>query len=288
MNILVTGGSGFIGSHIVDKLLIKGYSVKLLDLKVPDREDVDFINKSILSLPDLKKAIRGVEIVYHLGGFSNIDLVKSNPLQAIELNIMGTANILEASRSERVKRILYASSVYVYDLEGHLYTASKRSSELLCKSYQKLYGLPYTILRYGTAYGPRSRNVDVVSIFVQKAIRGETIIIHGTGEQQRNFIYVEDLADASVTAMNENGVNRTYTIANKSSTTIEDLASLIKKIFGSSVKIEHSPISQREDDYFGNIDELDKTMETLMWHPKVDLETGIRLYVDWLRKQNSL
>lgn len=171
MRILVTGGSGFIGSHIVDKLIDSGHSIRVLDIKSPHRNDVEFIKGGITSKTDITKAVDNVEVIYHIATFSNINLVKESPVMTIESNIMGTAYLLDEARKRNIRRFLFASSVYVHDEKGHLYTTSKLASEMLCKNYYTLYSLPYTILRYGTAYGRRSRAADVISIFVERALK---------------------------------------------------------------------------------------------------------------------
>lgn len=287
MNILVTGGSGFIGSHVVDKLLLEGHMVRILDIKSPHREDVEFIQGSIVSKEDIVKAVRNIEVVYHFGGFSNIDLVKNNPVETINLNIMGTTFLLEACRDSGIKRFLFASSVYVHEEKGHLYTTSKLASELICKDYQKLYDVSYTILRLGTVYGPRSRNADVISIFVQRALRGENLVIHGTGEQKRNFIYVGDLAEGSVLALRPGGINETFVFAGKETVTINELAQKVKAIVYQDVKLIFNPSAEREDDYFGQIEGISRTEELLGWVPKTSLNGGIKKYLVWLESQRN-
>jgi len=284
MNVLVTGGSGFIGSHIVDELIEKDHSVRVLDIKSPHRSDVDFLQGSILSLNDIKKSLKDIDIVYHIGGFSNIDMVKDNPLDTIRLNIMGTTNMLEVSRKKKIKRFILASSVYVHDLKGHLYTTSKMASELICKNYYDLYGLPYTILRYGTVYGPRSRNADVISIFVRKALNPGKITIYGNGEQRRNFIFTKDVAEVSVKAIDNIAENKTYCIAYPKSFTINQLAQIIKNVVNPEVIIQRALHNAREYDYLGEIKNLKETFSDLKWQPKFSLEDGIKSYLKWYRK----
>lgn len=286
MNILVTGGSGFIGSHVVDKLIKAGHRIRILDLKEPHREDVEFLQGDVTSRDDISQALEDMEIVYHIAAFSNIDLVKANPLTTIEQNILGTAYLLEECRKQGIKRFIFASSVYVYEERGHLYTSSKMASELLCKNYRTLYSLPYTILRYGTAYGPRSRGVDVISLFIKKALNGESLVIHGSGEQKRHFIYVEDLALGSVAALNPIAENKAYTLAGRESVSIKHLAETVRRMFNNQIAIEYD--SARKDDYQEELLDLDKTMKELGWEPKVDLEEGIRRYIEWYKEQSAI
>ncbi|KKR33242.1 MAG: UDP-glucose 4-epimerase [Candidatus Gottesmanbacteria bacterium GW2011_GWC2_39_8] len=283
MRMLVTGGSGFIGSHVVDKLLDAGHTLRVLDMKEPHRGDVEYFNGNILSREVVKQAIKDVDFIYHFAAASNIDLVKNNPLETIEFNIMGTAHLLEEARYNNIRRFVMASSVFVHDTRGHLYTTSKLASEMLCKDYHTLFSVPYTILRIGTAYGPRSRNADVISIFVQRALRNENLTIFGSGKQKRNFIYVEDIALACVAAINENANNKIFTIAGKKSITIEELAYTVKNIVNPASEIILKGDNNREDDYLGQIENLDFVQQEIGWKPEVNISEGIMKYVQWYK-----
>lgn len=286
MRILVTGGSGFIGSYVVDKLIEAGHEVRVLDLKEPHRlETVEFLKGNIISQEDVHRSLTGIEVVYHLAAFSNIDLVKSQPLTTLECNIMGTAYLLEECRKRTVKRFILASSVYVYSGQGHLYTTAKLACERLCQDYHALFSLPYTILRYGTAYGPRSRRDDVVSRFVFRALRGESLVILGSGKQKRNFIYVEDLALANVAALKSGAENQTYTLAGEE-IDIMQLAETVRSIVGTHVGIEYG--AAREEDYQGEVSGLNETCSELGWEPKTSLEEGIKTYVRWCRENGKI
>ena len=279
MNVLVTGGSGFIGSHVVDKLVEAGHKVRVLDIKKPYQVNIEFLEGDITSGKDVKKSLIDIDTVYHIAAFSNIDLVKDRPLATIEQNIMGTAYLLEECRLQRVRRFVFASSVYAYEERGHLYTTCKIASELLCKNYNMLYSLPYTILRYGTAYGPRSRGADVISLFVGRALNGENLIIRGSGEQKRHFTYVEDLALGNVAALKAVAENKTYTLAARHPVSIKALAEIVQRMFKNRITIEYN--SAREDDYQEELADLNITRNELRWEPEVDLEEGIRRYIKW-------
>lgn len=283
MNILVTGGSGFIGSHIVDKLVEAGHKVSIMDIKPPYQKDVEFLEGDITSREDVQRSLVDTEIVYHLAAFSNIDQIKDYPLTTVERNIMGTANLLEACRQQKVRRFIFASSVYAYGERGHLYSTSKIASELLCKNYYTLYSLPYSILRYGTAYGPRSRGADVIALFVNRAINGKNLVIRGSGEQKRHFTYVEDLALGSVATLKPVAKNKTYTLASREAVSIRQLAEMIRGMFNNKVAIEFD--AAREDDYQEELADLDKARNELGWEPEVDLEEGIRRYIEWTKEK---
>ena len=222
-----------------------------------------------------------MEVVYHTAAFSNIDLVKDSPLTTIEYNILGTAYLLDECRKQGIKRFIFASSVYIYEEKGHLYTTSKLASEMICKNYNALYGLPYTILRYATAYGPRSRNADVISIFVKRALEGKKIVIFGSGAQRRHFIYIEDLAEGNVAALKEVAANQTYNLEGIRPVTIKEIAETVRRLVG-DVAIEYK--KARPGDYSGAIVSTEKARKELGWKPKVDLEEGLTKYIEWYRK----
>jgi len=206
-NVLVTGGNGFIGSHVVDFLVKKKYNVTTFDLSPPIRKNVKFIKGNILDKNCLQFALKNIDFVFHLAAVSDINKVRAIPVKTINTNILGTTYLLEASRNKNVKRFIFASSVYSFGTTGNLYTTSKISSELLIKNYRLLFGQNFTILRYSTAYGPRSREVDAVSIFVERALKNLDIVIFGDGQQKRNYLHVEDLAKGSMMALKQKTKN---------------------------------------------------------------------------------
>jgi len=278
--ILVTGGSGFIGSHIVDKLVNKGYYVRVMDIIPPHRSDVDFFKGDITSYKDMQNAIVDIDFIYHIAAMSNIDNIEAQPLQAIYTNLISTGNVLEVARNSNINRVVLASTYFAGSGHGHIYTTTKEASEMLCKDYNKLYHLKYTILRYGTAYGPRSIGEDVISIFVRKALNRETLIINGDGKQSRKFIYVEDLAEGNIRALEKKYENKTLVLQGLESTTINELIIKIKKILG-EVEVVYSP-NKRKDDYIGE-PESEMNLYPIDWIPKIDLETGISRYIEWYK-----
>jgi UDP-glucose 4-epimerase len=280
MSILVIGGSGFIGSHVVDKLVDNNLSVKVFDIRKPHRTDVEFIKGSIVSLEELNTAMRDVDYVFHIAAFSNINKVVENPLKAVNLNILSTAKVLEAARNSQVERVIYASSYFVDSEWGHLYTTTKAASEMLCKDYYTLYGLPFTILRYGTAYGPRSRGEDVISIFVKKALSHQSLTIHGDGNQSRNFIYVKNLAEGNVAALKDVAENQTYNLEGMRPITVKEVAETVKKLIG-DVEIEYK--EERPGDFEGKVVSAAKAKRELGWEPKADFEEGVRRYIEWYK-----
>ena len=251
MHIGVIGGSGFIGSHVVDKLIEAGHEVTVLDIMKPHRDDVRHIYIDITDLSKTTVALTGdYNVIYMLAAMADVNDVYKNPVETGHVNILAVANVLEAARRNEIERVILASTVWVYEMAletsvnedtpllsdrvNHVYTASKIAAELYCHSYQKLYNQQFTILRYGIPYGPRARDATVIAIFVRKALNGEAITIMGDGSQYRNFIYIEDLALGNVVALKDIAKNQTYNLEGLRPVTIREVAETVKKLVGNS------------------------------------------------------
>jgi UDP-glucose 4-epimerase len=298
--VLVTGGSGFIGSHVVDRLLAAGFQPRILDRQPSPWHDsgsgVDTVIGDVGRIEDVRRALRGCVAVCHLAAAADVGAVHAHPLWATELNGGGTLNVLEAAREAGVHRVVYASTVWVYsDVEAelvdedsplvhpsHLYSAGKLAGELYCRSYAELYGLAPTILRFGIPYGPRARPAAVIPRFVERALRGEPLTIAGTGEQERSFVYVEDLADGMVRALTPQAAGRTYNLGGSETTTIRGLAETVGEVVGHT-EITHT--DGRAGDLRGARVDSGRAERELGWRADTTLEEGIRRYVTWLRAQ---
>ena len=294
MKVLVTGGSGFIGSHVVDKLRDKGVSVRVFDMVLPDyRDDIEFYKGSLLDFDELRMAITGVDAIFHLGAVADVKDVFQEPHYSEAINVRGVINVLEAARlNGNIKRIIYGSTTWVYSEANvqnvdentplhsptHLYTATKLTGEYYCRSYSELYSLDTTILRYGIPYGPRARDGAVIPIFVKKALNGEPLTVAGDGSQFRKFIYVEDLAEGNVLALKSIAKNKTYNLDGIEKITIKQIAETIQKIIG-NVKIEYVPA--RTGDFSGKEVSSERAKEELGWVPKTSFNEGLKKYIDW-------
>ena len=256
-SVLVTGGSGFIGSHVVDRLAAAGHRPRILDMRASDWHDpseVETVLGDVRRLDDVIRAARGCSAICHLAAVADVAEVHAEPADATELNANGTLHVLEAARRSRRPRVVYASTVWVYsDVDAkevdedtllsppaHLYTAGKLAGELYCRSYAELYGVESTIVRFGIPYGPRARPAAVIPSFVARARAGEALSIAGTGEQQRAFVYVEDLAEGVVAALAPAAAGRTYNLAGRETTTIRGLAEIVQTPVA-PVEIVHTP-----------------------------------------------
>ncbi len=296
MRALVTGGSGFIGSHLVDRLRARNITVRIYDMVFPTwRQDIEFYHGSLLDSEALRMCLNGVDVVYHLAAVADVRDVFEHPHESEAINVRGTINVLEAMRRTGVKRIVYGSTSWVYsDTEGddldedtllappsHLYSVTKLASEHYCRSYQELYGLEPTILRYGIPYGPRARAGAVVPIFVARALKGETITIAGDGSQFRQFVYVEDLAEGNVLAIKPVAKGKTYNLDGTERVSIRQIAETVQRVVGQA-NIEYGPA--RPGDFSGKVLSSRRALEELGWKPMVSFEEGVRRYVEWYKQ----
>jgi len=300
MRIAVTGGCGFIGSHVVDHLIRDGHDVAVLD--VGQRwlnPRAEYRHADIFEAAALDATMAGADAVFHLAGAADVNDVAADPVWAVRLNVEGTTRVLEAARAAGVARFVLASTVWVYgaaigrgeltedapiDLSspGHVYVATKLAAELLVHSYREMYGQHFTILRYGIPYGPRMREALVVARFVRAAMTGQPITIAGTGEQQRNYVFVEDLADAHVRALAPAAADQTLALEGGTPVSVREIADTVCSLVR-PVPVRHEPA--RPADYEGVNISSRLAKELLDWSPVTSFAAGVRLYLDWLNQQ---
>ena len=297
---LVTGGSGFIGSHVVDELIESGHQVLVLDYAAqPHRDDVEFFEANLTDADRILDASRNCDYIFHLGAVADLNAAVRDPALCAQVNVLGTINILEAARRNEVKRVILASSVWIYsgsprsELKendpfyspkiGPFYSSSKIAAELFCHEYSKEFAQPFTILRYGTPFGPRMREPLAVHSFITKVLANEPITIWGNGTQSRQFIYVQDLARAHCLVLSDKGTNKTFNIAGSQMVTITEMVNAICTLLGKQVKIVYEPARSNEEPII-NVS-IAKVKEELGWEPKVTLEEGLKKTIDWYRTQ---
>ncbi|MDP9120598.1 MAG: NAD-dependent epimerase/dehydratase family protein [Acidobacteriota bacterium] len=299
--IIVTGGSGFIGSHVVDALVLAGHEVTVLDHRVgPHRPDVRFEDVDLMDFSSVLAATKGAEHLFHLAAVSNVNYAFKYPVYTTALNVVGTANLLEAARHNGARRFYLASTVWVYNGSlgdgtvdettpfylngaGHIYTSTKMASEMICHNYGQLYSLPFTVLRYGIPYGPRMREELLIPIFLKKALAGEPLTVAGKGDQFRKFVYAPDIAQAHVMAMSEAAANQTYNLEGSRKVTVLEVAQGIRRALGDHVEIHHGP--ERPGDFGGKDVSGEKARRELGWSPTVDFEQGLDQTVAWFRQK---
>jgi len=293
LKILVTGGSGFIGSHVVDKLVENGYEVRVFDRVKPLREDVEWFNGDLLNEKDVLEACKDIEAIFHLAAIADVNVALSHFDVCLMVNEMGTMNFLKSATAEEVERIILASTTWVYGgnkgivnedtpipFPEHIYTKTKIGQEQLLYSWHQHHGLPYTILRFDIPYGPRMRSNMAISIFVRRAMRGEPITIFGEGKQGRCWIYVEDLAEGNVAALAESGKNEIINLAGPDFVTMNQIAEALKEIFG-DIPVKHEPA--RPHDFEGSVTNIEKAKKLLKWEPKTPFKEGLKNYVEYVK-----
>ncbi|MFA5147181.1 MAG: NAD(P)-dependent oxidoreductase [Candidatus Omnitrophota bacterium] len=247
MKIVVFGGSGFLGSHVVDVLIEKGHDVTIFDLKPSV-----YTKKGTMAVADIldekavDSAVRGADAVYNFAGIADIDEAKANPVLTVKQNIVGNAVILEACRKNKVGRFLFASSIYVYSNSGSFYRSTKHACELIIEDYGKAYGLDFTILRYGSLYGPRADGRNWIHSMLKQAVTEGKITRKGDGEEIREYIHVRDAARMSVDALEKQYANQYVVITGNQAIKMKDLLVMIKEMMNNSVKIEYIPARDEE------------------------------------------
>src|SRR5215472_4872712 len=189
----VIGGAGFLGSHVADQLTDSGYAVRIFDVVASRwcRPAQRMIVGDVLDLNSVRQAVAGADVVYHFAALADLDAARDKPLETVQVNVQGTVNALEACRTGGVKRFVYASTVYLYRRQGGFYRCSSQAAELYVEEYQRTYELDFTILRYGSLYGPRSDETNGLYQIVRAALETGTISYYGNPESMREYIHVE-------------------------------------------------------------------------------------------------
>ena len=230
--VIIFGGSGFLGSHVADKLSDNGYLVSIFDKKISKylRPDQEMILGDLLDEKLILNQLKNFDYVYNFAALADLNQAINQPLETIKINILGNSIILESSRINNIKRFVYASTVYVNSREGGFYRCSKQASELYIEEYNRLYNLDYTILRYGSLYGPRSDKTNGLYRIVKKALQTGIVKYEGSPESLREFIHVEDAAIASVKALNEEFKNQSVVLTGQEPMRVLDMLKMLSEI----------------------------------------------------------
>ncbi len=299
---LVTGGAGFIGSHIVDRLINDGYEVIVLDnLTTGNIKNVNpkakFINCDVRDNLEDKINFKDVEVIFHQAAQINVRVSVDNPIYDANINVLGTINILNLMRKYDIQKIIFASSggavygepEYLPVDENHKisplspYGLSKYAGEEYIKLYNRLYNIEYCILRYSNVYGERQDprgEAGVISIFIERIINNKRPVIFGDGNQTRDFIYVGDVVDANILAMNWK--NEIVNIGTGKETTINELYNIISR----ELNFKDKPIydKPREGEVYRIYLNIDKA-KSLGWQPKTTLQEGIKRVINWFKNE---
>ncbi len=239
--VIVFGGSGFLGSHIADALTERGHKVKIFDIRTSPYlvDGQEMIIGDMLDKEAVENAVADCNIVYNLAGIADIDECVKRPVDTIRYNILGNTIVLEAAKNANVERFVFSSSVYVYSQTGSFYRSSKQAAESFIEDYNKLFGLPYTILRYGSLYGNRADERNSIYRLVKEALTSKKIEYHGTGEEIREYIHVEDAAKASVDILDSSYENQHVILTGNQTLKYKDLLNMVNEMTGGDIEIEY-------------------------------------------------
>jgi len=290
---LVTGGAGFIGSHIVEQLLSLGHEVVVVDNEYSDNENFywrkDTYNVKIdITDKALKNAFTNVDYVFHLAAEARIGPSIENPVNAVNINTLGTCNVLQCAREAGVKKLIYSSTSSGYGLNTspndetqpddclNPYSVSKVAGEKICKMYTDLFGLKTVIFRYFNVFGERApkkgQYAPVIGIFLRQLAAGEKLTIVGDGEQRRDFVYVKDVANANIMAALSNAddeaYGQVYNVGSGKNYSVNDIASFISN--------DTINIPPRVGEARNSLANIDKIYKTFAWKPQTDVEVWIR------------
>jgi UDP-glucose 4-epimerase len=295
-SILVTGGAGFIGSHLVERLVKEGYSVIVVDnllrgtldnlSNILDKNKIKFVRGDVRNYKLMKELIKNSEVIFHLASLSRVIPSIENPKLCFEINVKGT-EIIARLCSKYHKKLIFSSSREVYGTPKYLpvneahplnpenpYGASKVSGEKIIEAYAKSYGLNYVTLRLANIYGLRDFD-RVIPIFIENALKGEDLVVYGA-DKILDFVYIDDAINAFIATM-DSGKNQTLNIGSGVGISIVELANLIKKVTGKGVEIIIKEKRKGEVDKF--IADIRRAKEALGWEPRINLEEGLRRMV---------
>jgi len=241
--VIVFGGSGFLGSHIADALTNAGYDVKIYDLKESPyvQKGQKMVIGDILDEKKVSNAIKGCDYVYNFAGMADIEEAHKKPIEAARGNILGNTTILEGCRKHKIKRFIFASTLYVYGKAGSFYRSSKQACELIIENYNEQFNVPFTVLRYGSLYGPRAGKNNYIRKIIKQAITEGKIISFGEGNDLREYIHVEDAARFSVEILSKEFENQHVIFTGAQPMRRKDLLQMIKEIMENKIKIEYEP-----------------------------------------------
>nr|WP_239463895.1 NAD(P)-dependent oxidoreductase [Desulfovibrio piger] len=241
VKVTVFGGSGFLGSHICDKLSDAGHDVTIVDVRPSPwlRDDQKMVVGSILDEDCVQAAVEGAEVVFNYAGIADIGEANERPVDTARLNVVGNVMVLEACRRAGTGRYIFASSLYVYGKSGGFYRCSKQACEIYIENYQAMYGLPYTILRYGSLYGPRADMRNAIHRFVHEALTTGSITYYGTPTALREYVHVDDASSATLHVLGPEFANQNIIISGNQPMRVADLFRMIGEMLGKELEIRY-------------------------------------------------
>ena len=241
MRVLVTGGSGFLGKSISDFFSNNGHEIIIFDKCKPQNllDNQSFVKGDLFDEKSLEQALKNVEIVLHFAAQADIDYSEENPEETLENNIQGTINLLKKVKDLNLKRFFFSSSVYVNSKHGSFYGVSKQCCEKIIEEYSRRYGLDFTILRYGSLYGPNANEFNSISSIIESALSTKSIERSGDGEEIREYVFINDAAEMTYETLSEDYKNKHVFISGNQQIKVKDLLVMINEILGGDIKISY-------------------------------------------------
>lgn len=248
--VLVFGGAGFIGNHVVSELVKAGYEVGIFD-KIAPKEDFGctVFTGDILDKKQVASAMQNYSVVYNFAGWADLETSVHHPVEVVQNNVLGNTIIMEEARKQSMKRYVYASSMYVFSKAGSFYRASKQACELIVEEYQKQFDLDFTILRFGSLYGPGAKAGNAIFDMLTQAVTTKQIQYWGTGEELRQYIHVNDAARGSVEILSEDFANQYVILTGSEDVRIKDLLTMMNEIMGNSLELRFTPKTRSDYHY---------------------------------------
>ena len=249
--ILIIGGSGFIGSHVADEFVKNKINVTILDKKKPKNisKNQNYLNIDITNNSKLKNIIKNFNVIYYFADIADINESKKNYMNTINQNILSLSNILAMSANSKLKKFIYASSLYVYSESGSFYRATKQCAEILIKEFSKIGKFEYKLLRYGSVYGERSQSWNGISKFISQIRDKGLVNYQGSGKEIRYYIHVKDAAKLTVQAHNDKIVEKAVSIFGDEPVTVDQLFDLIFEICGKKKRVNYLNKIDSDDHY---------------------------------------
>jgi UDP-glucose 4-epimerase len=271
---IVTGGAGFLGSHLADELASRGHSVTIFDQKktASPGSNQKQVEGDLGDFDLLCRTFEGADYVYHYAGLSDLNKARDLPRETVQANVVGTVNVLEAARRAKVKRFVFSSTIYVYSNEGSFYRASKQACEAYIEEYHHRYGLEYTILRFGSLYGPRADESNGLYRLLREAARTGKIRYYGEPEDSREYIHVADAARLSADILDAQYANQHLIITGHYPMRARDLFTMFSEILGREIQVEYARPEIPDGHY---------RITPYQFHPRVGRKLTSNLYVDF-------
>ena len=301
MKVIITGGSGFIGSHVVDEVMALGHEVTIYDLEAPHYgQQCAYVRGDTRDIDRMVQSARGAEIIYNIAAEANVNRFYESPVFSNDITAQATLCVLEAARRVGNVRVILASTEWIYGSlaaagdeqiteetpyavsPDHLYTSSKIAAELFCKNYHHLYNVPYTIMRFGIPFGERARPETVTPIFIRKLLKNETITIHGDGSQTRQFIYVRDLARGNAACIQPAATNEIFNINGREQISVVQIVRTLESILGKKANVTF--VDDRKGNFKGRFISSEKAKRLLGWETRLGYREAMEHYVAWYLK----